>query len=645
MAALLPFVCLALGALLFRRRGLAAGISLGRREALLAGAVSAALFAVAVAELSSLVSGFGRAFVLGAWLLLAIVLAAALWRRRKESAPPATGPLDRPSGQEIALLSGLALLAAAVALTAGAAAPNNRDSLAYHLSRIAHWIQDGGVFHYPTHVLRQLTLGPGAEMLAAELELLTGSDRGINFVQTLAWLGVVLAASVLARDLGASRRGQAFAAVFAATLPIAILEASSTQNDLVLSLWLLVFVHFALRAFSGKAGLAGWLLAGASLGLAVLTKPSALLIAFPFGLVLGIAAARGGAGARKSLAACALLALAINAGFMTRNMALFGSPLGGEHGAVNSVFSPGIALSNISRNLALELLTPFPSWNAGVEAAVLAFHRVLGLSASDPRSTWKGAEFHVPARLRGAPPSDADEAVYAAFHEDEAGNPIHLFVFVAAAVVLLARRSLPGSRLVGTFFALLAAGFLLFSLVLKWQPWGTRLELPFLLLAAPLTGTLLAEGRTAATITAALLLCAVPWALLNATRPLLGSDSVLTTPRLAQSFIADPGLREPLLGAARSVAAKRCRNIGLEIGPADPEHLIRVCLREAGLWDARIEHVHVANRSARIAARPPFSGFAPCAVIILAPPGAFPASGLVSEKDWEANRVSVRDGP
>src|SRR5207248_1366671 len=83
-----------------------------------------------------------------------------------------------------------------------------------------------------------------------------------------------------------SRRGQSLAAVFAATLPIAILEASSAQNDLVLSLWLLVFVHFALRAFSGKAGLAGWLLAGASLGLAVLTKPSALLIAFPFGLVL-----------------------------------------------------------------------------------------------------------------------------------------------------------------------------------------------------------------------------------------------------------------------------------------------------------------------------------------------------------------------
>src|SRR5439155_22892941 len=158
MPALLPFVCLALGALLFRRVDRHAGLSFGRREALLAAAVSAALFAVAVAELSSLVSGFGHVFVLGAWLLLAIALAAAVLRRRRESAEPETGGLDRASGQEIALLSGLALLAAAVALTAGAAAPNNRDSLAYHLSRIAHWIQDGGVFHYPTHVLRQLTL-------------------------------------------------------------------------------------------------------------------------------------------------------------------------------------------------------------------------------------------------------------------------------------------------------------------------------------------------------------------------------------------------------------------------------------------------------------------------------------------------------
>ena len=604
----------------------------------------AGIFATGVAELSTLARRFDRPVVIGAWMLFSAVLGASVWKRRRRSLTPRESPwLVGPPREEIALLSGLGLLAAAVVLTAGAAAPTNWDSMTYHLPRIAHWIQNASVAHYPTHVLRQLTLGPGAELIGAQIELLAGSDRWINFLQTLAWLGVAMAASVLAEDLGATRRGQALAAVFAATLPMAILQASSTQNDLVLSFWTLVFAHFALRALAGKMDLPGWLLAGGSLGLAVVTKATALTIAFPFGLALAVGAvARGRARAARGLAAAAFLALAINAGYVTRNLALFGSPLGGEHGAVNSAFSPGLALSNLSRNLALQLLTPWTSWNARVEDTVLALHRILGLSASDARSTWKGAEFHVPARLTGALPSDADQAVYTAFHEDEAGNPIHLLICAACVALLAARRTLPGRRRLGGFLAAVAAGFFLFSLVLKWQPWGARLELPLLLLAAPFAGAVLGEGRGAGPVAALLLLCSSPWALLNATRPLLGGDSVLTAPRLLQSFTARPQLREPLLGAARAVAARQCRQIGLEIGPDDPEHLIRITLREAGILHPRLEHVHVTNRSARKAAEPPFADFAPCAVINLAPQGAAPAAGEAYGKDWDGGRVSVR---
>ncbi|HYT32297.1 MAG TPA: hypothetical protein VEO37_06880, partial [Thermoanaerobaculia bacterium] len=577
MAALLPLLCVVLGARLFETRDPAAQAP-SRREALLAAAVLAGLFATAVAELSSLARRFDRPVVIGSWLLLAAVIAASAWRKARGSSRPtpseASSSLLRPSKQEIALLSGLALLFVAVALTAGAAAPNAWDSMTYHLPRITHWIQDASVSHYPTHVVRQLTLGPGAELLAAQIELLGGSDRWINFLQAFAWIGVAIAASLLARDLGADRLGQGVAAIFAATLPMAILQASSTQNDLVVSFWLLVFAHFALRAWAGKMDLAGFLLAGGSLGLAVLTKATALTVAFPFGLLLaGGAVVRGRARGVGGLALAALLALAVNAGYMTRNLSLFGTPLGGEHGTVNETFSPVLTLSNVARNISLQLLTPFPSWNARVEAAVLALHRAIGLPPNDPRSTWRGAQFHVPARLEGAQLADADESVYAAFLDNAAGNPIHLLLCAACVGVLAVRRSFPGSRRLWGFLALVAAGFLLFSLVLKWQPWGARLELPFLLLAAPFAGVVLGHWRGGIAVAASLLLCAAPWALVNATRPLLGPDSVLTSPRLVQSFAASPGLREPLLGAARAVAAKQCRRIGLEMGPDDPEHL------------------------------------------------------------------------
>lgn len=650
MAALLPLLCLAVGALTLRSAA-DADARLGRREALLASAVLVGLFTTAIAELSSLARRFDRPVVIGSWLLLAAVIGASAWKKTRGSSTPTpseASPLLRPSKQEIGLLSGLTLLLVAVALTAGAAAPNAWDSMTYHLPRITHWIQDASVSHYPTHVLRQLTLGPGAEQLAAQIELLGGSDRGINFLQTFAWIGAAIAASLLAQDLGASRIGQGIAAVFAATLPMAILQASSTQNDLVVSFWLLVFTHFALRAWAGKMDLAGFLLTGGSLGLAVLTKATALTVAFPFGLLLaGGAVARGRARGAKGLAAAALLALAVNAGYMARNLALFGTPLGGEHGTVNTAFSPGVLVSNVARNVALQLLTPFPSWNARVESAVVALHRALGLSVNDPRSTWRGAQFHVPARLEGAQLADADESVYAAFLDNAAGNPLHLLLCAACAGVLAARRSLPESRRLWGFLALVVAGFLLFSLVLKWQPWGARLELPFLLLAAPFAGVVLGQWRGRIAVAALLLLCASPWALVNATHPLLGPDSVLTSPRLLQSFAASPGLREPLLGAARAVAARQCRRIGLEMGPDGPEHLIRVSLREAGIADGqiRLEHIHVTNRSAPKALEPPFAGFAPCAVITLAPRGAAPAASEFYAAEWGAGRVAVRSVP
>jgi len=204
MAAVLPLLFAALAASLIR--GGVAGEPYGRRESLLGGAVLAGLLATALAELSSLFRAFDRSLVLGAWLAALLVLAAAVWRqsRRQAGAPPAVS-IGRPSAQEIGFLLGLGVLAVAVVLAAAASAPSNWDSLTYHLPRIAHWIQNRSVAHYPTHVVRQLTLGPGAEELLAHFELLAGSDRGIGLLQFLAWVGAGVAASVVAADLGAGR--------------------------------------------------------------------------------------------------------------------------------------------------------------------------------------------------------------------------------------------------------------------------------------------------------------------------------------------------------------------------------------------------------------------------------------------------------
>jgi 4-amino-4-deoxy-L-arabinose transferase-like glycosyltransferase len=85
--------------------------------------------------------------------------------------------------------------------------------------------------------------------------------------------------------LGAPEAGAVLAVLFAATLPMGILQSSSTQNDYVVSFWLLAFVSQFLgwRRSSHDSHL---LFAAAALGLAILTKGTALIFATPFGIWL-----------------------------------------------------------------------------------------------------------------------------------------------------------------------------------------------------------------------------------------------------------------------------------------------------------------------------------------------------------------------
>src|SRR5438046_547892 len=89
----------------------------------------------------------------------------------------------------LALGAVLAAAAAALQLVVGVTtAPSNWDSMTYHLSRAAYWLQQGSIAHYDGASIRQLASPPNAEILFAWTMSLAGDDSFVTVIQWLALL-------------------------------------------------------------------------------------------------------------------------------------------------------------------------------------------------------------------------------------------------------------------------------------------------------------------------------------------------------------------------------------------------------------------------------------------------------------------------
>jgi 4-amino-4-deoxy-L-arabinose transferase-like glycosyltransferase len=598
MLSLLPITCLAVIVLVLVKRGMSG------RAAFLSASIVWGVYLTIVTELLSLFGALTKGWIALAWGGATAVGIAVFLAIGKQGARPSRAPLSRA---DLALFGGLAFIGLATFVTALAAPPNNWDSMTYHMSRVVHWLQNGSVAHYPTSNLRQLELNPWAEFAIAHLQALSGGDRFANLVQWFSMAGSVIAATLVAGQLGASRRGQTLAAVLAATIPMGILQASSTQNDYVVSFWLICLVWSGMQ-YMEERRLRWALLAGASLGLALLTKGTAYLYALPF--VLWFAWCTKWAPRRAALLvlSVALPVLLLNAGHYGRNWTLFANPLASSTGAyTNEVKTANTVLSNVARNVALHLSTPFKGANRSVEAGVGALHDFLGIDTNDLMAIFPGTTFRLSTLMQ---------------HEDFSGNLLHASLASVTLGLLVCRRGYRRLSVRIVPYALaMTAGFLLFCLVLRWQPWGSRLHLPLFVLGAPAIGVVLGRLLPAmpALATASLLLiAALPCALWNTTRPLappLGAivrtvvensplpPTILTADRESQYFTSRPDLWRSYVFASRLIKASGATNIGLKFDGDDWEYPLLALIKAEPRDKPRIEHINVDNQSGKISSK------------------------------------------
>jgi hypothetical protein len=581
----LPILCWFLGVLLFVRRGFE------WRAAFL---TSAVLWGCLVTISTESLSSFDLLTTGGLALCWTVATVAALALNFRLKQPWRISAKLTFSPVEPGLVFGVALICLATFVTAILAPPNTWDSMTYHMSRVMHWLQNRSVAHYPTHIVRQLEMNPWAEFAIAHFQALSGGDRYANLVQWFSMVGSLVGVSLVAQQLGGDRRAQLFAVIVASTIPMGILQASSTQNDYVVAFWLICLASAGLQFIKHKE-LKWALLAGASLGLAVLSKGTAYLYAFPFAIWIVFAMLRCTPRQLALAALCIVVPfLLLNVNHYHRNFTVFSNPLhSGDTSLFNEDISAKSLVSNLLRHTALQLSSPSRDLNQTVESAVSWVHNFLHIDKSDPRTSFHGYEFRM-GKLR--------------MHEDLSGNFLHVLLAGAVLLTLVVSRSLRKTdKFLLCYVSSVLAALLLFCLLLKWQPWSSRLLLPLLLIGAPMIGVIATRYWKPVVVTAislVLLIAAMPWTFSNETRPLVHFSKgegimfpLLTVDRNLLYFVNRLDLYDKYVQIAGDVQRKNAASIGLILTGDGWEYPLWVLINQGDHRPVRFEHIEIENAS------------------------------------------------
>jgi hypothetical protein len=465
---------------------------------------------VLLAELLSFPGWLGRA----GWLageVVALAAAVAFWHRQGRpplwtlGAPATLRQRARAAAGRHpaeARIAGVACVALLVQFVMGlVSAPSNWDTMAYHLSRAAYWLQDGAALRFDGGTIRQLSSPPNAEMAVAWTMAMSGTDVFIELVQWTALVVAAIAVAGLARVVGASRAQAAVAAAIYVVLPGPLLESLTAQNDLVVSACILSAMLLGAHALRLRdVRLAA--LAGVAFGLALGTKGTTLFALPAIGLLFGAVALRARAGNRivAALAVCLVVGgVVFGASGYVQNLAATGSPFGGINDQTgrkqwgvagnglrvvwNFVDSPGVALS---------------AADAVFDKTVQPF---VGSSGSPVDITRVGTTVH-------------EDAV--------AGGLVGwLVLWPLVLVVFFRRKSRLEERAVAAGALLFVA---IFALLIGATSFNGRVLNPSLALAAPLIALTARRDLTLGAVTVLATLSMVPALLTNDSHPVLSSQ-------------------------------------------------------------------------------------------------------------------------
>lgn len=465
----------------------------------------------------------------------------------------------------------------------------NFDSLAYHLPRVCHWIQQHNVLHFPTSNSREIEFGPWSGFLQTHLLLLAGSDRLANLIQWFSMVACVIGGPSVALQFWpggapeprAAARLKAWTSLLIVTLPIGLVQSITTQTDYNTAGWLLCFVALGLAAWKSPRRTGSLVFASLALGLGLLTKATmlvygiALVPLFTWLVWKSVPDTRNRVKALSCILLCPLL---LNTGHFSRNMAWFHSPIGSAH-IMSIERNANISISgtgaNLIRNIVLETNTGLPPLTRLLNDLLGIAYLATGRDLNDPAITYHLCRFNFPYGFD--------------VYDSYASNFYHFIVVTAAGLIGLAcpRRY----RMAGIYLSAMMLSFIVFCALLRWQVWHSRIHLGYFIAALPPAAMItfrccprwLINGFAAFLVFASAICLIV-----NGSRPVL-SATYRSAPREQQYRFNDPELTASLQQLAEKVIASRYSKIGLWLGFNDPEYLVWLFLHNRG-FSGTIDH-------------------------------------------------------
>ncbi|MFN0275233.1 MAG: glycosyltransferase family 39 protein [Chitinophagales bacterium] len=479
--------------------------------------------------------------------------------------------------------------------------PNTWDSMTYHLARVMHWLQNRNVEHYPTAIDRQVSFQPLAEYCMMHCMALSGIEKTANLVQWVFFCGIVCIAYELAGQIGAGKKGKYIACFLVATIPMAILQGSSTQNDLVAGFFIAGSILYLLKCIKEKFLKKDVFLFSVFVGLACISKGTAYIYLLPvlFVFASALIIRKSFLSVPTGLASVCIILLFCSLHW-NRNYNTYGSITGPDYELQNRVITLNGLISNVSRNIAMHLRLPFPAYNNALNNAVVKFHNIIHTDIHAPSYKWSGT----PAFVLGQFTTQ----------EDSAGSLIHVVLLVILFTVCLFSFRKQNKYLLLTA-SIVFIMFILFCLILRWQVWHVRLHLPMLVCGSILCACLMERWNKhfLRVIAILIFLYSSLFLFYNYSRPLVGPKNIFFKREYNQYFFTNMQNQQPFFLMSAIIHREQLKNIGWVVSADAWEFPLWLLLSdEEGIT---MQHFLVSNQTSKIEKQEPFSSFVPDVVV------------------------------